>query len=86
MCQVLNVHGVNYIRQTEIFTAKYLSLVTWRLRLVLKSLKDINKIDQIPAEMIQAGNRRLHSELHELIYSMCNKDKLHQQLKELTFR
>ena len=40
-------------------------------------------IDQIPAEMIQAGNWRLHSELHELINSVCNKDKLHQQLKEL---
>ena len=40
-------------------------------------------IDQIPAEMIQAGNRRLHSELHELINSMYDKDKLRQQLKEL---
>jgi len=53
------VHGVNDIRQTEIliYTAKYLSLVTWRLRWVLKSLKDTNQIDQIPAEMIQAAGR-----------------------------
>jgi len=27
-------------------------------------------IDQIPAEMIQAGNWRLHSELHKLINSV----------------
>jgi len=40
-------------------------------------------IYQIPAEIIQAGNRRLHSELHELINSMCNKGRLHQELKEL---
>jgi hypothetical protein len=53
------VHGVNDIRQTEIliYTAKYLSLVTWSLRWVLKSLKDTNPIDKIPAEMIQARGR-----------------------------
>jgi len=53
----MNVHGVNDIRRTEIYTAKYLSLVPWKLRRILKSLKDINQIDQIPAEMIQAAGR-----------------------------
>jgi hypothetical protein len=53
----LKVHGVNDILQTEIYTAKYLSPVAWRLRWVLKSLEDINQIDQIPAEIIQATGR-----------------------------
>jgi hypothetical protein len=51
----MKVHGVNDIRQTT-YTAKYLSLVPWRLR-ILKSLKDTNQTDQIPAEMIQAARR-----------------------------
>ena len=54
MCPVLKVHDVNDIRQTEIYAAKYLSPVAWRLRWVMKSLKDIN---QIPADMIRAAGR-----------------------------
>jgi hypothetical protein len=53
------MYVVLMIRQTEIYTAKYLSLVTLRLRWKLKSLKDINQIDQIPAEMIQAAGRNV---------------------------
>jgi hypothetical protein len=37
-------------------------------------------VDQIPAELIQAGGETLHSEIHKLIKLICNKEELpHQQ-------
>jgi hypothetical protein len=33
-------------------------------------------IDQIPAELIKAGGRTIHSESHELINSIWNKEEL----------
>jgi hypothetical protein len=37
--------------------------------------------DQIPAELIQAGGEILRSEIHKLIYSTRNKQKLPDQWK-----
>jgi hypothetical protein len=39
-------------------------------------------IDQILAELIQAGGNTLHSEIHKLIHCICNKEKLPQHWKE----
>jgi hypothetical protein len=39
-------------------------------------------IDQILEELIQAGGNTLHSEIHRLINSICNKKELPQQWKE----
>jgi len=39
-------------------------------------------IDQIPAELIQAGGNTLYSEIHKLINSIWNKEELQQQWKE----
>jgi hypothetical protein len=38
--------------------------------------------DQIPAEMIQAGGKTLHSEIHTLIMLIWNKEELPHQWKE----
>jgi hypothetical protein len=38
--------------------------------------------DQIPAQLIQAESEILCSEIHKLIYSTWNKEKLPQQRKE----
>jgi hypothetical protein len=38
--------------------------------------------DQIPAELIQAGGKILPSEIHKLINSVWNKEKLPDQWKE----
>jgi hypothetical protein len=38
--------------------------------------------DQIPAELIQAGGEILLLEIHKLINSTCNKEKLPDQWKE----
>jgi hypothetical protein len=38
--------------------------------------------DQISAELIQAGSEKLRSEIHELINSIWNKEKLLEQRQE----
>jgi hypothetical protein len=38
--------------------------------------------NQIPAELIMAGGETLHSEIHKLICSIWNKEKLPKQWKE----
>ena len=37
--------------------------------------------DQIPAEMIKAGGRTIHSEIHKLTNSIWNKEKLPKKWK-----
>jgi hypothetical protein len=39
-------------------------------------------IDQIPAELIQAGRETLYSEIHKVINSAWNKEELPQQWKK----
>jgi hypothetical protein len=39
-------------------------------------------INQIPAELIKAGGRTIHSEIHKLINSIWNKEELPEQWKE----
>ena len=39
-------------------------------------------IDQIPAELIKAGCRTIHSEIHRLVNSIWNNDELPKQYKE----
>jgi len=38
--------------------------------------------DQIPAELIIAAGRKIHSEIHKLIISTWNKQKLPEEWKE----
>jgi len=40
-------------------------------------------IDQIPAELIKAGGRTFHYEMHKLIISIRNKAKLPEEWTEL---
>jgi hypothetical protein len=61
--QLLNVHGVNDDRQTEIHTAK--PLVTepsaFEVEMAIEKLKRHKSpgIDQIPAELIKAGGKKI---------------------------
>jgi hypothetical protein len=68
--QLLNVHGVNDVRQTEIHTAETTS--AFEVELAIEELKSHRSpgIDQIPAELIKAGY-----EIHKLI-SVWNKEEL----------
>jgi hypothetical protein len=39
-------------------------------------------IDRIPAELFEAGSRTIRSEIHKLINSIWNKEKLPEEWKE----
>jgi hypothetical protein len=58
-CQLLNVHGVNDVRQTEIHTAELLvpEHSSSEVEIAIEKLKSYKSqgIDQIPAELIQVG-------------------------------
>jgi hypothetical protein len=84
--QVLNIHGVNDVRQTEIHTAEPLvpDPSASEVELTIENLTshkspDINKI---PAELIKAGGRTILYEVHKLINSVWNKEELPEEWKE----
>ena len=59
--QLLNVHGVNDVRQTEIHTAEPLVFEpsAFEFELAIEKQKVTNHLDQIPAELIKAGSRTI---------------------------
>jgi len=85
-CQLLNIHGVNDVEQTELHTAELLVSVPNALEfeLAIEKLKSHKSpgIDQIPAELIKAGGRTIRSEIYELIISIWNREKLPEESKE----
>jgi hypothetical protein len=85
-CQPLNIQGPGGIRQTEIHTAEpfVLEPSAAEVEVAIRKMKR-NKApgsDQIPAELIQAGEETLHSEIHKLIKLIWNKEELLHQWKE----
>jgi len=78
----LNVHGVNDVRQIEIHTAQpLLPKLSATEKLPIKELERHKTpgTNHIPAELIKAGGRTIHSELHKLINSIWNKEELTEQ-------
>jgi len=84
--QLLNVHFVNDVRQTEIYTAEPLvpELSAFDVELAIGKLKRHKSpgIDQTPAEMIEVGGRKFHYATHKLINSIWNKKELIEEWKE----
>jgi len=84
--QPLNIHGVNDVRQTELHTAEPLvpEPSAFEVELANEKLKSHKSpgIDQIPAELIKAGGRTIRSEVHKLIITIWNKEKLLEEWKE----
>jgi hypothetical protein len=82
----LNVHRVIDIRQIEIHTAESLVLypILFEVEIAIAQFKRYKSSvsDQILAELIQAGGEIVHSKTHKPINSICNKEKLPDQLKE----
>jgi hypothetical protein len=76
-CQLLNVHRVNDVRQTEIHTAKPLvpEPSSFEVEIAIEKLKryKLPGTDQIRAELIRAGGNTLRSEIHKLINCILNK-------------
>jgi hypothetical protein len=65
--QLLNVHGVSDVRQTEIHTAEPLvpEPSVFEVELVIEKLKRHKSpgIDKVPAELIKAGGRTIRYEI-----------------------
>jgi hypothetical protein len=84
--QLLNLHGVYDVRQTEIHTAE--PIVSERsaseVEVAIEKLnsKKSPGNDQTPADMIKAGGRTIHGEIHKLIISFWNKEELPEEWKE----
>jgi len=84
--QLLNIHGVKDIRQTELHTAEPLvpEPSAFEVELAIAKLNSHKSpgIVQIQAELIKAGGRAIRSEIHKLTISTWNKQKLPEEWKE----
>jgi len=83
---ILNVHGVNDIRQTEMHTTELLvpESSASEFELAIEKLKSHKSpgINKIPAELIKATDKAIRCESHKLIISIWNKEELPDELKE----
>jgi len=66
--QLWYIHGINYVRQTEIHTVEPLVPIpsAFGVELAIENLKNLKSpgIDQIPAELIKAGGRSVRYVIH----------------------
>jgi hypothetical protein len=84
---LFSVHGVSDVRHTEIHTEEPLvpEPSAFEVVMAIEKLKRYNispGIDQIPSELIKAGGREIHPEIHKLITSTRNKEELSEEWKE----
>jgi hypothetical protein len=72
--KLLNVHGDNDVKQTEIHTAEPLvpQPSAFEVEMAIEKLKRYKSpgIDQIPAKLIKAGGSKIFCEIHKLIISI----------------
>jgi hypothetical protein len=84
--QLMNVHNVSDVRQTEVHTVEKLVPGPNHLEvdIVIAKLKKYKSpgIDQTSVELIQAGGETLLSAIHKLIISIRDKEELPDQWKE----
>jgi hypothetical protein len=85
-CQLLYVHGVGGFRETEMRTSEPFvpEINASEVKFAVGKLKSYKLlgVDQVAAELIQAGGETLHSKIRRLIKLIWNKEKLHHQWKE----
>jgi hypothetical protein len=84
--QLLKVHGAGGVRQTEMHTAEPVvpEPSASEVEIAIGKMKRYKSpgVDEIPAELIQAGGETLRSEIHKLIRLIWNKEELPHQWKE----
>jgi len=83
--QLLNVHGVNDVRQREIQTEPPVPEPSaFDFEMAIEKLKRHKSpgIDGIPAELIKARGRTIRSEISKLINCCLNKQELPEEWKE----
>jgi hypothetical protein len=82
----MNVHGAGGVRQTEMYTHEPFvpESSSSEVEVAIGKLKRYKSpgVDQIPAELFQAGGGTLRSEIHKLIKFIWNKEELPHQWKE----
>jgi len=85
--QLLNVHGISDVRETEIHRAELLAPEpsAFEIEMAIEKLTGHKSpgIDQIPAELIKAGGKTIRFESHKLITSIWSKEELPEEWKEL---
>jgi hypothetical protein len=85
-CQLLNIHGAGGVRQTEMHTTKLFGPEPGvsEVEVAVGKLQRYKSpsVDQIPAELIQAGGETLRWEINKLIKLIWNKEELPHQWKE----
>jgi hypothetical protein len=85
-CQLLNAHGVGALRQTEMQTAEPIvpEPSASDVEVAIGKLRRYKSpgVDQITAELIQAGEETLRSEIHKHIKLIWNKEELPDRWKE----
>jgi len=83
--QLFNVHGVKDVGQSQIHTAEPLvpEPHASEVQLAIDKLKSHKSpgINQIPAELIKAGSRKICLEIHILITAIWKKEKLPKEWK-----
>jgi hypothetical protein len=88
--QLLNMHNVIDVRQTEVHTTEPLVPDPSRLVVEISFVKlktyKLPGSDQIQPELIQTGGEILLSAIHKLINSGWNKEELPDQWKKFTIR
>ena len=84
--QLLNVHGVNDVRQTDIHTAEPLAPQPshFEVQMAVQKLKRHKSPGtyRIPEELIKARGRTIYSGIHTLINSTWSKEELPEERKE----
>ena len=77
------MHVVNDVGQTEIHTAEPLvpKPSASDVDLAFEKLKSHKSpgIDQIPAELFKAGGKTIRCQIHELSFSIWNKEELPEE-------
>jgi len=85
--QLSNVHEVKDVRQGDINTAEPLVPLpsAFEIEMAIGKLQRHKSpgTDEIPAELMKAGGRTIHSGIHNLMNSIWNKEELPEQWQEL---
>jgi len=84
--RLLSVHGVSDVRQTETHVAERLvpepSAFEAEMAIVKQRRHKSPGTDQFPADLIKAGGRTIHFEIHKFLNSIWNKEELPEEWKE----
>ena len=83
--QLLNVHGVHDVRQTETHIEPLVPEPSaFEVELAIEKLKSHKSpgIDQILAELAKEAGRTIRYQIHKLIDSIWNKEELPEEWKE----